>query len=655
MDKKALELARALEREGNSDSAFHIYVEQGAVDDAARLLSAQRKFAEAGKLLLRSLGVEADQVGQLESAQKKRALMAAICFSKAGENQLAIQLFVALGEQSRAVELLAKTDPVAAARLAGPQQGAPAPVSLAPVKGVGGASVSLATAQRLEEQGKREQALEVYVQLKKFGEAARLARALGRLEDAASLFAEAGMAYEAASCYHKLGDTGKCLDNLVRVPRDDRRYRNACGLAIKLSSELGVVSLALEQFVGTYLASGPQDDKELEAFYLLGKLYRQHDLVDNAREVLAQVVERNPGFRDAAQVLAALRREESLPRGQMASTGETASLTLPELPDLDGATRPHLPATLLDRAPTTTPSAPLAGPGAARPASTTPAGGVQFTPGGTVAERYKIEEQIGKGGMATVYRAHDLELGEEIALKVFEAQGNEDEVQVARFKLELKLSRQLNHPNIIRLYDIGMFEKHRYISMELLRGQSLKTRLKEPIHLLESLQYLVQICAGLQAAHEQGVIHRDVKPDNFFLTESGQVKVMDFGIAKLRSSAPSVTMTGTVGGTPAYMSPEQITAFSEVTTLADLYSLGVVAYEMFTGQVPFKHAELVPLLMLHLHTPPEPPRTLNPELPIELEAIVLRLLQKDPARRFQSCRELQGLLEEVRRGLSSGG
>src|SRR5207237_6670039 len=151
-----------------------------------------------------------------------------------------------------------------------------------------------------------------------------------------------------------------------------------------------------------------------------------------------------------------------------------------------------------------------------------------------------------------------------------------------------KLSRQLIHPNIIRLYDIGLHQGHRYISMELLVGKSLKDRMRAPIEFRTALGYLLQACHGLQAAHDAGVVHRDVKPDNFFVTGDGVLKVMDFGIAK-HHAAPGVTVAGSIAGTPQYMSPEQISNFSAVTAATDLYALGICAYELFSGAPPFTH------------------------------------------------------------------
>jgi serine/threonine-protein kinase len=184
--------------------------------------------------------------------------------------------------------------------------------------------------------------------------------------------------------------------------------------------------------------------------------------------------------------------------------------------------------------------------------------------------------------------------------------------------------------------------------MELLRGQSLKTRMAQPFAFLEAVHILEQACHGLQVAHDQGVIHRDIKPDNFFLTEEGILKVMDFGIAK-HQAAQGMTLAGSIAGTPAYMSPEQINNFSTVTYKTDIYALGITAYELFTGTVPFTHPELIPMLLLHINEQPELPRLRNPGIPEELEALILRMLEKDPAKRPESVRLVGQELEAIRR------
>ncbi|HEY3448588.1 MAG TPA: protein kinase [Myxococcales bacterium] len=275
--------------------------------------------------------------------------------------------------------------------------------------------------------------------------------------------------------------------------------------------------------------------------------------------------------------------------------------------------------------------------------------------GTTIANRYRLEALLGEGGTATVYKATDLELGESVAIKLFRpATTDEAETLVTRFKQELSLSRILNHPNIVRLYDLGSHEGWRYLSMELLVGNDMAQLLagNKTFPLVQGLRYLEQVCAGLQVAHDHGVIHRDVKPQNLFVTGDGVVKVMDFGIAKKLLST-GVTVTGTVCGTPDFISPEQIRDFSNVTPLADLYALGGTAFMMFTGTPPFTHPDLMGQIMAHSTEAPPSPRLKNPQIPVELEAVILRLLEKDPARRFPSARELGQELVKIRRILEA--
>jgi serine/threonine-protein kinase len=298
---------------------------------------------------------------------------------------------------------------------------------------------------------------------------------------------------------------------------------------------------------------------------------------------------------------------------------------------------PARPGTDANRPPT--PQAGSPGPNAAMPG--------QLAKGAIIADRYRVEAKIGEGGMASVYRAHDLELGEDIAMKLF-LQPSEDAQLIARFKQELTLSRGLSHPNIVRLYDIGQHQGCRFLTMELLQGRDLNAIIDgKPLETARGIRYLVQACAALALAHDKGVIHRDIKPANFFITKEDVLKVMDFGIAKKSTVQAAMTQAGFMAGTPAYMSPEQINNFSAVSHRTDIYALGIVAYEIFTGSVPFDHEEMMQLLMMHLTAPPPPPRTRNPSLPEELEAIILSLLEKDPANRIQSCRELGERLEAL--------
>jgi serine/threonine-protein kinase len=443
----------------------------------------------------------------------------------------------------------------------------------------------------------------------------------------------AGNFFEAATLHSEAGDPASALQCLLRIAPDDSRYRLACQRAVVLATELDALSLEFETFIGGFVRSGPQDAAELQSFYALGKLYQAQGFVENAREAFTKLLAREPAYRDAQALLGSL--------------GQHAAAELPDLPE-----PPPLPdpSSLVTRART-----PRRGPGEPEPAGGVEEGGAEdldeqspiFAEGATIADRYRLEQRIGHGGMSVVFRATDLVIGEPIALKVF-TQAVYDAETDGRFTRELKLSRQLYHPNIVRLYDIGMYRGFRYISMELLVGMELRGRMSEPLPVEEGVSYMIQACSGLQAAHERGVVHRDVKPENCFITSEGVLKLMDFGIAKLQN-APGLTATGIIAGTPAYMSPEQIRDFSGVTPASDLYSLGVLAYEMFTARVPFMHPELISLFIMHTNDPPVPPRTINPSLPEELERLILKLLAKRPAERFASAGEVVRHLERIRR------
>ncbi|MDP1823604.1 MAG: protein kinase [Archangium sp.] len=276
------------------------------------------------------------------------------------------------------------------------------------------------------------------------------------------------------------------------------------------------------------------------------------------------------------------------------------------------------------------------------------------TVGSRFAGRYQLEALIGEGGSASVYRAMDMELNEHVAIKLFSpATAAEAETMVARFKLELSLSRLLSHPNIIRLFDLGSQGQWRYLTMELLDGKDVASLMNErgqAFGIGEGLKLLEQVCTGLQAAHERGVVHRDIKPHNLFVTTQGEVKVMDFGIAR-KLNSPGVTVVGTIAGTPEYMSPEQINGFSDVTHTTDLYALGITAYQMFTGVLPFERPELTALLIAQATEAPPLPTSKNPGIPLALEALLLRLLEKDPARRPASAAEVGATLRSIRTSL----
>ena len=281
------------------------------------------------------------------------------------------------------------------------------------------------------------------------------------------------------------------------------------------------------------------------------------------------------------------------------------------------------------------------------------------TEGLELGKRYKIIRKIGEGGMGAVYEAEDNILNVRVALKVLLPQLTSDEEVRERFKRELLVTRNLSHKNIVRVFDIGEGTLGDapvlYISMELLRGTTLKRKIEDEgaLEMNQAINIIKQLCSALEEAHKSGVVHRDVKPQNIFLDERNQVKLVDFGIARV-GGTKHLTATGYTYGTPDYMAPEQADPKQEVDYRADLYSLGVVIYEMFTGELPFKGETPLKVIMQHLKEPPPPPRSVKPDLPIWIERIILKAMEKEKEKRYQSAMEIvkdfliQRFLEESR-------
>jgi serine/threonine protein kinase len=267
--------------------------------------------------------------------------------------------------------------------------------------------------------------------------------------------------------------------------------------------------------------------------------------------------------------------------------------------------------------------------------------------GTTIEEKYRIDAQIGMGGMATVYRATRLLIGDTVAVKILHAEQFRDAVAPERFRREAQAAARLKHPNAVTIYDFGVADDGLvYLVMELVEGQSLRKLIKEQGPLMPSAaaEILTQACGALQEAHDQQVVHRDIKPDNIIvaMTPTGvRVKVLDFGIARLRdvSSLANLTQTGSVMGTPQYMSPEQCLG-EELDGRSDIYSLGIVLYEMLAGVVPFNSPTSLAVVVQHVNTVPASLRILNVSIPPAIEAVVMRALEKRREARPQTAAAL---------------
>jgi predicted Ser/Thr protein kinase len=268
-----------------------------------------------------------------------------------------------------------------------------------------------------------------------------------------------------------------------------------------------------------------------------------------------------------------------------------------------------------------------------------------------LAGRYELKSVLGHGGMAQVYLGTDRVLGRQIAVKVLGHQFARDSSFVARFRREAQSAASLNHPNVVSVFDTGSDDGTHFIVMEYVQGKTLSQLIREGGPLLpeRAAEIAASAAQALGFAHRAGIVHRDVKPGNIMLTPSGDVKVMDFGIARATASE-SLTQTATVLGTATYFSPEQAQG-DAVDARSDLYSLGVVLYEMLTGHPPFAADTAVSIAYKHVKEDPVPPSRLNPDVPADLDAIVLKCLAKNPANRYQKAQELLADIERFQAGL----
>ena len=275
----------------------------------------------------------------------------------------------------------------------------------------------------------------------------------------------------------------------------------------------------------------------------------------------------------------------------------------------------------------------------------------ELTTGSTFAGRYQIIEELGKGGMGKVYRALDKELNEEVALKLIKPEVSSDKKTIERFKNELRLARKISHKNVGRMYELMEKEGIRFISMEYVPGEDLKSSIRRfgQLPIGKSIDIAKQVCEGLTEAHELGVVHRDLKPSNIMIDKKGNAKIMDFGIAR-SLEAKGITGAGMMIGTPEYMSPEQVEG-KEVDPRSDIYSLGVILFEMVTGRVPFEGYTALTIAVKHKSEVPKNPQEYNAQISGDLSRVILRCLEKDREKRYQYAEELRSELANIEKGI----
>jgi beta-lactam-binding protein with PASTA domain/tRNA A-37 threonylcarbamoyl transferase component Bud32 len=266
--------------------------------------------------------------------------------------------------------------------------------------------------------------------------------------------------------------------------------------------------------------------------------------------------------------------------------------------------------------------------------------------------RYRVLSRVGSGGMAEVYCAQDMQLGRKVALKILYRRFAEDREFVERFRREASSAAGLQHQHVVSVYDRGEYDGTYYIAMEYLEGRSLKTVIREeaPLDPDRAIDLTIQVLRAARFAHRRGIIHRDLKPHNVIVDAEGRAKVTDFGIA--RAGASDMTQTGSIMGTAQYLSPEQAQGMA-VSAASDLYSIGIILYELLTGRVPFEGESAVTIALKQVNERPTPPSVYNSAVTPELEAVVMRALEKEPSRRFQDADEFISALQAAREGIAT--
>jgi len=277
----------------------------------------------------------------------------------------------------------------------------------------------------------------------------------------------------------------------------------------------------------------------------------------------------------------------------------------------------------------------------------------ELTTGSTFAERYQIIEELGKGGMGKVYKVLDKEVNAKIALKLIRPEIAADKKTIERFRNELKIARDISHKNICRMYDLNKEEGSYYITMEYVEGQDLKSLIRQTGQLAipTTISIAKQVCEGLSEAHKLGTVHRDLKPSNIMINKKGNARIMDFGIAR-SITGKGITGAGVMVGTPEYMSPEQAEV-KEVDQRSDIYSLGVILYEMVTGRVPFEGETPLGIAMKHKSEVPQNPKEINAQIPDDISRQILKCMEKNKEERYQSAAEVLSELIRIEEGIPS--
>ena len=486
------------------------------------------------------------------------------------------------------------------------------------------------------------EAAKCFVQDKSFRLAAENYAKSGNFIEAGDYYSKAGDIFDAADSYKQGAELDQAIKVLSMIQAENPLYIRAIEKVIEFCREKGYVTPAAKRLFLQFWDAGFRNEY-FDIYYKIGILLNQSEFVEEAKNINSILQKENAEKFDLMKDAFEFEQRESVSTAEYQNIleedfeaqkrREKYDLLKQKMQELNQV--PSDSDTLMSDFDSTLSE----GERQYRPQSFT-----HIQEGQKFSDRYLIVKKLGSGGMGTVYKATDLELDEVVAIKILSHQLNFDENAVARFKQEIKLARQINHPNIIRIFDIGEYAGIRFITMEYFPGYQIKEIINENgfYTISEGLDLMLEVCEGLNAAHKLGIIHRDIKSQNIMISDQGVVKVLDFGIAK-SADIPGLTLDGSILGTPEYISPEAIMQ-SPVDVRSDIYSLGIVMYEVFAGRVPFTGDSIMAVIRQHLYDDPPRPKSLNPNIPDDLEDILLTSIEREPGQRYQSIAELRSEL-----------
>jgi tetratricopeptide (TPR) repeat protein len=570
---------------------------KGIAKKAAEILAKLERFDEAENLLVRSESFGPAAKIAFQTGNFKRA---AELFLRVRRGDLASKALERLGDEIGAARLMGEylrdqgKDAEAVEYLTKAGEHGPSGDLYRKLARFGEAGEAYAramdfpaAAEAFRAAGQLEQAADAYAQCQKFADAATCYGQVDKKDKQAQMLEKAGSSFEAGKLFAELGESDAAIRLLQTIAADDSRYGEACSILGRMFQEKGMHSLSVKKFEEA-AGSDSVTRANVDAFYQLARAHERKEDLPGAIDIYERILSFDYHFQDVA---ACLERCKAALKSKL---GETA------------------------------------------PPQTSPTG----VP--NVQKRYEIVRELGRGGMGVVYLARDSVLEREVAYKVLPEglRGNPNALK--NFLREAKAAAQLNHANIVTVYDAGESEHGFYMAMELVEGTTLKEILRQrgAVSPNAAVYILRQMASALQYAHGRKVVHRDIKTANTMWTTEKHVKIMDFGLAKLMEEVRNATTM--ISGTPFYMSPEQ-TLGRDVDHRTDIYSLGVTLFELTTGELPFQKGN-VPYH--HVHTAPPDPRSIKAEIPEGLAKIILQCLQKAPAERFQSAKDL---LEELDR------